>query len=76
MKKLDVRRLLAQGQEPFDTIMGAVAELEPGEELELTAPLEPIPLYQVLGLRGFSHETEDLGGGDYRVIFRPQAAQS
>ncbi len=75
MKKVDVRPLMAQGQEPFDTIMSAVAELEPNEELELTAPLEPIPLYQVLGLRGFSHETEALGGGDYRVVFRPEAVQ-
>lgn len=75
MKKLDVRQLMAQGQEPFDAIMGAVAELEPGEDLELTAPLEPVPLYQVLGARGFSHETEALGGGDYRVIFRPQEVQ-
>ena len=70
MKKLDVRPLMAEGQEPFDAIMGAVAGLEPGEEFELTAPLEPVPLYQVLGARGFSHQTEPLGGGDYRVVFR------
>lgn len=76
MKKLDVRQLMAQGQEPFDTIMGVVGELEPGEGLELTAPLEPIPLYQVLGARGFAHQTEDLGGGDYRVVFRPEEVPS
>lgn len=75
MKKLDVRPLMARGQEPFDAIMGAVDELEPGEQLELTAPLEPIPLYQLLGLRGFSYETEGLGGGDYRVVFRPTEVQ-
>ncbi len=70
MKKLDVRPLLARGEEPFDAIMEAVSELEPGEDLELTAPLDPVPLYHVLGARGFSHETEPLGGGDYRVLFR------
>jgi len=47
-----------------------VARLEGQEELELLAPLEPVPLYHVLGARGFSHETESLGKGDYRVVFR------
>ena len=75
MKKLDVRPLMARGQEPFDAIMGAVSELAPGEDFELTAPFEPVPLYQVLGARGFSHETEPLGGGDYRVVFRPEGSE-
>jgi quercetin dioxygenase-like cupin family protein/uncharacterized protein (DUF2249 family) len=76
MKKIDVRPMLARGEEPFDAIMSAVAGLEPGEELELTAPLDPIPLYSVLGARGFQHQTEALGGGDYRVVFRPEGAPS
>ena len=70
MATLDVRPVLAQGGDPFDQIMRAVEGLEPGEELELLAPLEPVPLYQVLGARGYSHETEALGGGEYRVRFR------
>ncbi len=70
MATLDVRPLMAAGKEPFDTIMGAVQGLKPGEELELYAPLDPIPLYQVLGVQGFGHETLALGGGDFRVVFR------
>lgn len=70
MAMLDVRPMMAAGKEPFDAIMGAVGGLRPGEEFELFAPLEPIPLYQVLGARGFAHETEALGGGDFRVVFR------
>lgn len=76
MKKLDVRQLMARGEEPFDLIMAAVAELDPGDEFELTAPLDPVPLYQVLGARGFAHKTENLGGGDYRVVFRPEGGAS
>ena len=72
MSKLDVRPILARGEEPFDAIMSAVAGLGPGEELELTASLDPVPLYSVLGARGFEHSTEALGGGDYRVVFRPR----
>ena len=69
MTTLDVRPMMAAGNEPFDAIMGAVTGLQPEEELELLAPLDPIPLYQVLGAQGFSHETEALGGGDFRVVF-------
>ncbi|MGH7639717.1 MAG: DUF2249 domain-containing protein [Candidatus Dormibacteria bacterium] len=69
MRQLDVRDLMARGEEPFAVIMEAVAQLGPEEAFELTAPLEPVPLYGVLDARGFQHETEDLGGGDYRVLF-------
>ncbi len=70
MASLDVRPMMAAGQEPFTAIMETVGVLQPDEDFELLAPLEPIPLYQVLGARGFSHETENLGGGDFRVLFR------
>ncbi|MGH7775785.1 MAG: DUF2249 domain-containing protein [Candidatus Dormibacterales bacterium] len=70
MAVLDVRPMMAEGNEPFGAIMEVVAGLRPAEELELLAPLDPIPLYQVLAARGFAHETQPLGGGDYRVIFR------
>jgi uncharacterized protein (DUF2249 family) len=74
MATLDVRPLMASGKEPFDAIMGVVGSLGPDEEFELFAPLDPIPLYQVLGAQGFSHRTEALGGGDYRVTFRREVA--
>lgn len=74
MAMLDVRQMMAVGKEPFDAIMAAVGELGPEEEFELFAPLDPIPLYQVLGAQGFSHQTEALSGGDYRVVFRREVA--
>jgi uncharacterized protein (DUF2249 family) len=52
---LDVRPLLAAGDEPFEAIMAAVESLPPGGVLELTAPFEPVPLYAVLRARGFNH---------------------
>ncbi len=73
MATLDVRPLMAAGLEPFDSIMSTVRGLGAGEELELYAPLDPVPLYAVLGARGFSHVTEPLGGGDYRVVFTKEA---
>ncbi len=72
MAQLDVRPAMARGDDPFALIMAAVAGLGPAEPFELIAPLDPVPLYDVLGGRGFEHQTEPLGGGDYRVVFRRQ----
>jgi Uncharacterized conserved protein (DUF2249) len=74
MAMLDVRQMMAVGKEPFDAIMAVVGDLGPEEDFELFAPLDPIPLYEVLGAQGFSHQTEALGGGDYRVVFRRKVA--
>ena len=70
MATLDVRPMMAEGNDPFGAIMRVVEGLGPDEEFELLAPLKPVPLYEVLGARGFQHQTWSLGGGDYRVVFR------
>ncbi len=67
---LDVRPALAAGKEPFDTIMATVAKLKPDEVLCLRAPFEPVPLYAVLGKRGFEHHTRQDGPDDWSVWFR------
>ncbi len=71
--ELDVRADLARGEEPFDRIMQAVASLEPGQSLRLTAPFEPVPLYGVLGRSGFTHQTQQVANDEWVVIFTPQA---
>jgi uncharacterized protein (DUF2249 family) len=68
---VDARPILAQGGEPFDTIMAAVAALGPDEPLVVLAPFEPVPLEGVLSAQGFTWDAEALGGGDWRVVFRP-----
>jgi uncharacterized protein (DUF2249 family) len=70
MATLDVRPILARGEEPFDTIMETVATLGPGESLEILAPFEPVPLFSVLGAQGFQHVVQPMGKGEYRVVFR------
>lgn len=70
MATLDVRPILARGEEPFDTIMEVVAALKPGEVLEIYVPFEPVPLFNVLSAQGFEHQAEPIGNGDYHVIFR------
>ncbi len=68
---LDVRPILRDGGEPFRKIMETVAALAPGEGLRLFATFNPAPLLQVLGSKGFSHESRQLDNGDWEVLFRP-----
>lgn len=68
---LDVRPLIARGQEPRAAIMQAVESLVPGQALRLLAPFRPLPLVALLGERGFTHAMTDIGGGDWEVVFTP-----
>lgn len=71
---LDVRPILRDGGEPFGAIMEAVARLAPGQSLRLVAPFKPVPLFGVLGAQGFEPAAREIGGGDWEVLFSPQAA--
>ena len=69
-KIVDVRPDLERGDEPFVRIMEAAEATRPGEILAIIAPFEPVPLYGVLGERGFSHETRQVNAGEWIVQFR------
>lgn len=69
MATVDARPIIAQGDEPFETIMAAVSSLEPEEELVVLAPFEPVPLEGVLSSQGFSYQVAQIGGGDWQVTF-------
>lgn len=66
---LDVRPVLARGEEPFAMIMEAAQRVPPGGVLELVAPFEPVPLYGVLARQGFGHRTTPLEAGAFLVRF-------
>lgn len=66
---VDVRDDIARGVEPFARIMAAVKTLAEGEALVLRAPFEPVPLYDVLAQRGFSHWTDRHDDRDWSVWF-------
>lgn len=66
---LDVRPELERGGEPFVRIMEAAATIQSGQSLVIIAPFEPIPLYNVLGARGFSHETAMVLADEWVVRF-------
>jgi uncharacterized protein (DUF2249 family) len=68
---LDVREDLRRGEEPLSRIMAAVTELGSGGVLVLRTTFEPLPLYRVLGRRGFAHCAEEHGADDWSVWFYP-----
>lgn len=68
-RRVDARPIIAEGQEPFDTIMEAAGAVGPGEVLVVYAPFEPVRLEGVLGEQGFTHDAEELEGGDWRIVF-------
>lgn len=72
---LDVRPLLRNGGEPFSKIMEAVEALGPDEGLRLYATFKPLPLFQVLGAKGFIPEAREIGDGDWEVLFYRSDAQ-
>jgi uncharacterized protein (DUF2249 family) len=70
---LDVRPILRAGGEPFEEIMKTIAGLKPGQGLRLYATFEPVPLFHVLGSKGFTHMAKQIDGGDWMVEFYPSA---
>ena len=69
--ELDVRPLFATGLPPLVPILNAVNRLEPGQALRLIAPILPVPLFELLGQRGFSHEAKERDDGAWEILFRP-----
>ena len=73
-KSLDVRPLLARGEEPYTGILRAVAALRTGEGLAVTAPFLPSPLIEKLGSEGFRSRVERLDGGAWTAFFWKESA--
>lgn len=69
--RFDARPLLAQGEEPLSQILESSSALEDGENFELIAPFEPVPLYDVMRTRGFRVDvcTRDDETGAYLTRF-------
>lgn len=67
--RLDVRPILARGEEPCGEIFRRVEGLEPGEGLVVVAPFLPSPLIERLGSEGFRSRVERGKGSEWVVYF-------
>lgn len=75
--ELDVRPVLARGEEPFPAIVSAARGIPPGSAFRLIVGFEPVPLYDALAKQGFDHwaaQRDDT----WEVLFyrRPDEQQS
>jgi hypothetical protein len=66
---LDVRPILARGQEPLAQIRRGVDRLGAGQGLAVTAPFLPSPLIEKLGSEGFRSRAERGAGGAWTAYF-------
>ena len=62
-KMIDVRPLIAKGDEPFSTIRNQIDLLRPGEGLSVLAPFLPSPLIEKLTGEGFQSRVEHQSSG-------------
>ena len=68
-KRLDVRKLLAQGIEPFPAIRNRVDTLKEGEGLAVIAPFLPSPLIEKLRGENFNSRVEPQPDGSWITYF-------
>lgn len=68
-KRLDVRPLLARGEEPFSLIRARAEALKTGDGLIIVAPFLPSPLIEKFSSEGFATKIEHGPGGEWMVYF-------
>jgi len=67
--ELDVRHYHAEGREPITDILEASEALESGDSLVLRNTFEPVPLYNVMRGRGFTHAVRAEAANDWFITF-------
>lgn len=69
-KRLDVRPLLARGENPCTAVEATLAALAPGQGLTVLAPFLPSPLIERLKAAGCTARAERLTDGGWSVDFK------
>ncbi len=72
-RRIDVRPILARGEDPYAEIRKRVDALKPDEGLAVTAPFLPSPLIEKLGSEGFKSRVERGAGGGWTAFFWREA---
>lgn len=73
---LDVRPLIARGEEPFSMITGAARRIPVGKALKLRSPFDPIPLRDVMAKQGFAYYTTGAGDDWTTLFYREREARA
>jgi hypothetical protein len=75
-KRLDVRPILARGDEPYAMVRRRVDALRPEEGLIVVAPFLPSPLIELLGSEGYLTRLERGWRGTWLVYFWREPSES
>jgi len=67
---LDVRPLIARGEEPLDVILRALEQTRSDGLLLLTTPFRPAPLLTLLKARGYTVDAEEPSRGRWELMIR------
>lgn len=54
--------------EPFERVMEAISVMPPGDKVMLILNREPLPLYRVLRLNGYSYQTTAFPDGRFEIV--------
>lgn len=68
--RLDIRPLLARGEEPFPVIMALVAKLGAADEMVIVSPFLPAPLVERMQSAGYEVHPERQADGSWITRFR------
>jgi uncharacterized protein (DUF2249 family) len=68
--RLDIRPLLARGEEPFPAILALVDRLGPADEMVIVSPFVPAPLIERMQSAGYEVRPEHQGDGSWTTRFR------
>jgi len=66
MHVIDARDL--EPPEPFERVMEALSVLEPAGKIMLILNREPYPLYRVLQLNGYRHQSTRFPDGHFEIV--------
>ncbi|OGA18284.1 MAG: hypothetical protein A3H32_12765 [Betaproteobacteria bacterium RIFCSPLOWO2_02_FULL_63_19] len=66
MRVIDARGL--EPPEPFERVMEALSVMEPEGQVLLILNREPFPLYRVLRVNGYRHETKAFPDGRFEIV--------
>jgi uncharacterized protein (DUF2249 family) len=59
---------------PFEAVMQALCDLQPGGRVRLILDREPLPLYRVLDRNGYAHFTSARPDGCFEIDIRERGA--
>lgn len=71
--RLDVRPVLAAGDDPLERILCQLDQLSAADILLIEAPFDPVPLRRMLAGRGYDNHIISLSPEHWQVYFKQQA---